>query len=107
LQGHAVQENQVENDPADRRGCEQRAIKTGAQRHLSRHADDEHRDNDSRNQARERRIVGADAKNSQSAKQDKNRNRADERGQDGVAERVVNLRPDHEGSPDNFFMLIG
>ena len=106
LERHPVQENQVQDDPANGRGREQRSVKARTGSKLGRHADHKQCDDHCRNQAGYRRVVGANMKDPQPAEQHNDWNCADQRGQNGIAERIVNLRPDHDVSSPMFDFFI-
>ena len=94
LDRHPVEEDQVEDDPAHRRDREQRAVEPGPCRHSARHAEDEQGDHHRGEKPADGSVVSLDLEDAEAAQQHQDGDRADQRGQDRIAQRVVDLGPD-------------
>ena len=95
LFGQPVQEDDVENDPADRQESEQRAIDGSHPCHFRRHPVGEDRDDQCGDQPEYRGPVRLDMQERETPQHDHDGNRRHQRGQQDAVEGVVDLTPDH------------
>ena len=89
-----MQEDDVEDDPADRQQAEKCPVHRGQAGKLGGHTEGNDRNRQRAQQANDRGQMGPHVKREQS-KQHYNRNRRSERGQQYTVERVVDLSPNH------------
>jgi hypothetical protein len=97
--GELVHEDHVEHDPADGQQAEERAQQRRLAGHFRGHAVDEDRHRERDGEPGERGPVGLDVEEREAAQQHQDGQRRAERGQPGVVQRIVDLRPGHRGSP--------
>ena len=89
--GQIVEENDVEDDPADRQQPEGRAIGRGHARHMRRHAEAEDSDGERRDQPEDRGVVGLDLEERDGPQEYEHGNGGNERREHHVAKRIVDL----------------
>jgi hypothetical protein len=94
-----VEEDDVEDDPTDRQKPEGGAEERRFAGHFGRHAEYEDGARERNGEAEQRRHVGFHAEYAEPAEEDDDRQRRDERRQPWIAQRIVNLRPDHRCLP--------
>ena len=100
--GELVEEDDVENDPADREQAEGGAIDGGHRRHAAWHAEDEDRDQQGGGEAEQRGEVRLHFEDADRAEQDDHRNCGQNGRDQRAAGRIVHLAPDlgfHEVVP--------
>ena len=95
-----IEENDVEDDPTDGEQPERRAIGGGKRGHRRRHPVAQDGDREGCEETEDRRYVRAQLEDADTAQQHDDREGGDERGEEGVAEGVIDLRP-HASAPLN------
>src|SRR5579871_1382406 len=97
--GEPVEENDVEDDPADRQEAERGAKQGSFACHGGRHAENEHGTSKRDRECQQRRNMRLHAKYAERTEQNDHRKRGDDRREPCVVERIIDLRPDHRCLP--------
>jgi hypothetical protein len=99
FQRELVEEDDVENDPANGHQAEGSTVDGGLSRHADRHSIDKGCNQQRGDQTIDRRHVRLDAEDAERAEQDDDRDSSNKRRQPCIAERIIDLRPDHRYLP--------